>query len=214
MSLEIWIAFALASAVLLAIPGPTVMLVISYALGRGRESAWATVPGVALGDLTAMTVSLAGAGAVLATSATLFTVLKLCGAAYLVWLGVGLWRVTPEMLEAQTHAIQHGERAPKERNRMFWNTYVVTALNPKSIVFFIAFVPQFVTAHTPLMPQFAIMITTFVGFAAVNTALWALLVGEMRRRFERPETLRLINRTGGGFLIGAGVLTALTRRSA
>ena len=66
MSLEIWIAFALASAVLLAIPGPTVMLVVSYALGRGRESAWATVPGVSLGDLTAMTVSLAGAGAVLA----------------------------------------------------------------------------------------------------------------------------------------------------
>jgi threonine/homoserine/homoserine lactone efflux protein len=213
VTLEIWFAFALASAVLLAIPGPTVMLVISYALGRGRDSAWATVPGVALGDLTAMTVSLAGAGAVLAASASLFTVLKLCGAAYLVWLGVGLWRVPPEMLEAKTQEIQHGERTPKERNRMFWNTYVVTALNPKSIVFFIAFVPQFVTSHTPLIPQFAIMIATFVGLAAVNTALWALLVGEMRRRFERPDTLRLINRTGGGFLIGAGVLTALTRRS-
>jgi threonine/homoserine/homoserine lactone efflux protein len=213
VTLEIWFAFALASAVLLAIPGPTVMLVISYALGRGRDSAWATVPGVALGDLTAMTVSLAGAGAVLAASASLFTVLKLCGAAYLVWLGVGLWRVPPEMLEAKTQEIRHGERTPKERNRMFWNTYVVTALNPKSIVFFIAFVPQFVTSHTPLIPQFAIMIATFVGLAAVNTALWALLVGEMRRRFERPDTLRLINRTGGGFLIGAGVLTALTRRS-
>ena len=211
MPLEIWITFALASAVLLAIPGPTVMLVVSYALGRGRESAWATVPGVVLGDLTAMTVSLAGAGAVLAASATLFTVLKLCGAAYLVWLGVGLWRDAPEMLEAQTVAIQHG---PKERSRMFWNTYVVTALNPKSIVFFIAFVPQFVTAHSQLMPQFAIMIATFVGLAAVNTALWALLVGEMRRRFERPGTLKLINRIGGGFLIGAGVLTALTRRAA
>jgi threonine/homoserine/homoserine lactone efflux protein len=214
VTLEIWFAFALASAVLLAVPGPTVMLVISYALGRGRDSAWATVPGVALGDLTAMTVSLAGAGAVLATSASLFTVLKLCGAAYLVWLGVGLCRVTPEMLEAQIHAIQHGDWAPKERNQMFWNTYVVTALNPKSIVFFIAFVPQFVTSHTPLIPQFAIMIATFVGLAAVNTALWALLVGEMRRRFERPKTLRLINRIGGGFLIGAGVLTALTRRTA
>ena len=78
MSLEIWIAFALASAVLLAIPGPTVMLVVSCALGRGRASAWATVPGVALGDLTAMTVSLAGAGAVLAASATLFTALRSC----------------------------------------------------------------------------------------------------------------------------------------
>jgi threonine/homoserine/homoserine lactone efflux protein len=208
MSLEIWITFALASAVLLAIPGPTVMLVVSYALGRGRESAWATVPGVVLGDLTAMTVSLAGAGAVLAASAALFSVLKLCGAAYLVWLGIGLWRAAPEVL---TNG--RGDRMPKERSRMFWNSYVVTALNPKSIVFFIAFVPQFVIANAPLMPQFAIMIATFVGLAAVNTVLWALLVGEMRRRFERPGTLRLISRIGGGFLIGAGVLTALTRRT-
>jgi threonine/homoserine/homoserine lactone efflux protein len=213
VSLEIWIAFALASAVLLAIPGPTVMLVVSYALGRGRESAWATVPGVTLGDFTAMTVSLAGAGAVLAASATLFLVLKLCGAAYLVWLGIGLWRAVPARL-----AFARGAQAPGERSRMFWrtfwNAYVVTALNPKSIVFFIAFVPQFVVADAPLMPQFSILIVTFVGLAAVNTVLWAVLVGEMRRRFERPGTLKLINRIGGSFLIGAGMLTALVRRTA
>ena len=71
MSFELWLAFAVASAVLLAVPGPTVMLVVSYALGRGSRSGWATVPGVALGDFTAMTVSLLGAGAVLAASATL-----------------------------------------------------------------------------------------------------------------------------------------------
>ena len=175
MSLEIWIAFALASAVLLAIPGPTVMLVVSYALGRGRDSAWATVPGVSLGDLTAMTVSLAGAGAVLAASATLFMVLKLCGAGYLVWLGIGLWRAVPEKL-----AIECGARVPKEYRRMFWNAYVVTALNPKNIVFFIAFGPQLVVADAPLLPQFSILIATFIGLAAVNTVLWAALVGDHR----------------------------------
>jgi threonine/homoserine/homoserine lactone efflux protein len=209
MSLEIWFAFALASAVLLAIPGPTVMLVVSCALSRGRESAWATVPGVSLGDLTAMTVSLAGAGAVLATSATLFTMLKLCGAVYLVWLGIGLWRAAPEKL-----APQRAGRAARELRGMFWKSYVVTALNPKSIVFFIAFVPQFVATGAPLMPQVVILIATFVGLAAVNTALWALLVGEMRRRFERPATMRAISRLGGCFLIGAGMLTALARRTA
>jgi threonine/homoserine/homoserine lactone efflux protein len=208
MSLEIWIAFALASSVLLIIPGPTVMLVVSYALGRGRDSAWATVPGVSLGDLTAMSASLAGAGAVLAASATLFTVLKLCGAAYLVWLGIGLWRAAPARL-----AVPSGERVLREYRRMFWHAYVVTALNPKSIVFFIAFVPQFIVPHTPLMPQFAILVATFVGLATVNTILWALLVGEMRRRFDRPGAMRLINRLGGGFLIGAGALTALARRA-
>jgi threonine/homoserine/homoserine lactone efflux protein len=209
MSLEIWIAFALASAVLLTIPGPTVMLVVSYALGRGRGSAWATVPGVALGDLTAMTVSLAGAGAVLTASATLFTALKLCGAAYLVWLGIGLWRTAPAEL-----AIKRSAGTSMELRRMFWKAYVVTALNPKSIVFFIAFVPQFVAADAPVMPQFAIMIATFVGLAAINTMLWAVLVGEMRQRFERPGTLKIINRTGGGLLVGAGVLTVLSRPAA
>ncbi len=74
--------------------------------------------------------------------------------------------------------------------------------------------PQFVVAAAPLLPQFAILIASFVGLAAVNTVLWAVLVGELRRRFERPGTLKLINRTGGGFLIGAGVLTVLARRAA
>lgn len=92
MALEIWLAFALASAVLLSIPGPTVLLVVSYALARGRSSAWATVPGVTLGDFTAITASLLGAGALLQASATLFTVLKLAGAAYLIWLGIQTWR--------------------------------------------------------------------------------------------------------------------------
>lgn len=209
MSLELWIAFTLASAVLLIIPGPTVMLVVSYALGRGRESAWATVPGVSLGDLTAMSVSLAGAGAVLKTSATLFTLLKLGGAAYLIWLGIKLWRVAPAVL-----AVPRGARGPKELSRMFWSSYVVTALNPKSIVFFIAFVPQFMVADAPLLSQSVVLIATFVGLAGVNVLLWALLVGEMRRRFESPATLRLINRVGGSFLIGAGALTALARRVA
>lgn len=206
MPLEIWIAFVLASSVLLVIPGPTIMLVVSYALGRGRGSAWATVPGVALGDFTAMTVSLAGAGAVLAASATLFTVLKLCGAAYLLWLGIGMWRAAPEKLDPAAAG-----RAPRELSKMFWRSYVVTALNPKSIVFFIAFVPQFVTAGGPLLPQFAILIATFVTLAAINIAVWALAAGTMRARFDRPSARRLITRLGGGFLIGAGALTALAR---
>ncbi|MGB0499472.1 MAG: LysE family translocator, partial [Rubricella sp.] len=92
MTLEIWIAFTLASGVLLAIPGPTVMLVLATGIGRGRRAALGTVPGIALGDLTAMSVSLAGAGALLAASATAFTVLKLAGAAYLMWMGLKLWR--------------------------------------------------------------------------------------------------------------------------
>jgi threonine/homoserine/homoserine lactone efflux protein len=206
MSLEIWIAFTLASAALLAIPGPTVMLVVSYALGRGRATGWATVPGVTLGDFTAMTLSLLGAGAVLAASASLFTALKLLGAAYLVWLGIQLWRAATSAEELLRKADTAGGR------RMFWSAYAVTALNPKSIVFFVAFVPQFVDAARPVLPQFVLLEATFLVLAAANVALWAVLAGEMRARFRSPSTLRLVNRIGGSFLIGAGLLAAAARR--
>jgi threonine/homoserine/homoserine lactone efflux protein len=190
------------------VPGPTVLLVVSYALGRGRVSALATVPGVALGDFTAMTVSLLGAGAILAASTTLFTALKLAGALYLVWLGIHLWRAGAAL----------GEKLPRaplaDRPRMFWNAYVVTALNPKSVVFFVAFVPQFVDPTRPLLVQFVLLEATFVILAAVNAAIWAQLAGQMRARLQEPWALRLVHRVGGSFLIGAGLLTALTRRTA
>ena len=207
MTLEVWIGFTVASLVVLSIPGPTVMLVVSYALGRGRASAWATIPGVSLGDFTAMTVSLLGAGAVLAASAALFTVLKLAGAAYLVWLGIQFWRARPSAAALQ------GQAQSKSGKTMFWNAYLVTALNPKSIVFFVAFVPQFVSPGQPVLPQFILLEATFVALAALNVALWAVFAGEMRARFASPRVLKAINRIGGSFLIGAGALAAVVRQS-
>ena len=208
MPIELWFAFFLACTAVLAVPGPTVMLVISYALARGRSSGWATAPGVTLGDFTAMTISLLGAGAVLAASATLFTALKLVGAAYLVWLGIKLWRAEPSLGELDSVTGRQTQAS------MFWNSYVVTALNPKSIVFFVAFVPQFVDTAQPVFVQFFILEVTFLTLAAVNVAIWAALAGHLRSRFKRPQTLKLVNRTGASFLIGAGVLTAAVRRTA
>jgi threonine/homoserine/homoserine lactone efflux protein len=207
MSLEIWFAFAFACAVVLAIPGPTIMLVVSYALGKGRQTAWATVPGVALGDLTAMTISLAGAGALLAASAEAFTVLKLCGAGYLIYLGIKMWREKPEALHDNPDAKRN------RPSRMFLQAYIVTALNPKGIVFFIAFVPQFVTAGSPVLPQFIVMTATFVTLAAINVAIWATMAGALRECFRNPDAMRRLTRVGGGVMIGAGLLTALTRRA-
>ena len=207
MLLETWIAFTLASMALLAIPGPTVLLVVSYALGHGKRSGWATVPGVALGDFTAMTVSLLGAGAILAASATLFTALKLVGAVYLVWLGIKLWRIEPQ-LEQANKDITTG----KSKSAMFWSAYIVTALNPKGIVFFVAFVPQFVDPTAPALNQFIILEATFVALATATVTFWALFSGHMRVRFKRRETLQRVNRTGASFLIGAGVLTATIQR--
>lgn len=207
MPLELWIAFALASAALLAIPGPTVMLVVSYALGRGRATGWASVPGVTLGDFTAMTASLLGAGALLAASATAFMVLKIVGAAYLIWLGIKLWRAKPEIGDVPAEQEKGGNRA------IFWHAYVVTALNPKGIVFFVAFVPQFIDPAGNTLLQFAILEATFLTLAALNVIFWVIAAGTLRERFRKPETLRLVNRIGGSFLIGAGLLTAAMRKT-
>src|ERR1041385_1238057 len=136
MTFEAWAAFAAATAVLLVIPGPTVLLVVSYALGQGWRTALPTAIGVPLGDFTAMTLSMLGVGALLAASATVFTVLKWIGAAYLVWLGVKLWRAGGSLnAEPRTDAAS--------ALRMLGHAWFVTALNPKSITFFVAFLPQF-----------------------------------------------------------------------
>ncbi|MEM7403670.1 MAG: LysE family translocator [Pseudomonadota bacterium] len=206
MSLEVWITFLIASSALLAVPGPTVLLVVSYALGRGRQTGWATVPGVALGDFTAMTASLLGAGAVLAASATLFTALKICGAAYLIWLGIRLWKARPTLDDAPER------RASDSARRMFWHAYVVTALNPKGIVFFVAFVPQFVDPSQPVLLQFAILEGTFLALAAANTIAWVVMAGSLQSHFRDPAVLRWVNGAGASCLIGAGLLTAFARR--
>lgn len=211
MSFELWLAFAAASAVLLAIPGPTILLVISYALGHGKNAARATVAGAALGDFTAMTASMLGLGVLLATSATLFTVLKWVGAAYLIYLGIKLWRapVSDSEVSADTKDL------PKERPlRIFLHTYVVTALNPKSIIFFVAFLPQFMDASKPVLPQMIIFETTFLVLATLNAAFYALMASMARKSIRKPGVQRAVNRIGGSLMIGAGALAAGWKRAA
>ena len=207
MTLELWLAFVAASTALLLIPGPTVLLVLSYALSKGRSVAAASAAGVAFGDLVAMSASLAGLGALVLTSATLFTGLKWVGAAYLVWLGIKLIRSAP------SGGLQLPQSEDVTARQVFGHTAAVTALNPKSIAFFIAFVPQFIRPESALLPQFVILIATFVGLAAINAFAYALLADRLRRVISRPSIITWITRAGGGALITMGILTASLRRS-
>ncbi len=207
MPLDLWLTFVAASIALLMIPGPTVLLVLSYALSKGRSVALASATGVALGDLVAMTASLAGLGALVMASATLFTMLKWVGAAYLVWLGVKLLRSAPS---GGLDTITTGRDVTARG--VFGHAAAVTALNPKSIAFFIAFVPQFLSPGQPLAPQFAILIATFVGLAALNVLAYALLADRLRRNIGRPSVVTGLTRIGGVALIGMGLATAILRR--
>lgn len=212
MPFDLWLAFALASTALLVAPGPTIMMVLSYALTQGKRVAVASALGVAVGDLIAMTLSVIGLGALLLTSALAFTLLKWAGAIYLIWLGIRMIRAT---LSPQTEAGQSPllDRPPGERPaKVFRDLVTVTAPNPKSNTFFVAFVPQFITPETAFAPQAALLIATFVTIAGINALLFALAANRMRSLITRPLTLTWLTRAGGATLIGIGLLTATLRR--
>jgi threonine/homoserine/homoserine lactone efflux protein len=205
MSLDLFLGFVAATILLVITPGPTVTLVVSYALAQGRRSGFATVAGVALGDLTAMTLSVLGLGALLAASATLFTIVKWAGAAYLVYLGVRLWRADPD---GETAAIER--RSPRA---MLAHAFAVTALNPKSIVFFVAFLPQFVDASAPVVPQLVLLVATFVTIATLNAGVYALLAGNLGAAIREKWLRRMVNRISGTVLIGAGIAAIAWKRA-
>ncbi|MBO9477391.1 LysE family translocator [Shimia sp. R11_0] len=209
MSFDLWLTFVAASTALLLIPGPTILLVLSYALTQGRKVAVATAAGVAFGDLISMSASLMGLGAIVLASATAFMVLKWLGAAYLMWLGYKMLR------SAGNASLADISRTSDLPGRgVFGHAAAVTALNPKSIGFFIAFVPQFLSPQAAMLPQFAILISTFVTLAALNALAYALLADKMRSRISSPKVMRGLTRGGGVTLMGMGVLTATLKRAA
>lgn len=204
MSFETWAAFAAATAVLLVIPGPTILLVISYALGQGWRTAFPMAVGVALGDFTAMTLSMLGVGALLATSATIFTALKWVGAAYLIYLGVKLFRAGGTL-----DAKPRQDATPPWR--MLGHAWLVTALNPKGITFFIAFLPQFLDASRDFWTQMLIFEATFVTLAFANAFGYALIASRARSVIGNPRAIGLFNKAGGTLLVGAGIATVAVR---
>jgi threonine/homoserine/homoserine lactone efflux protein len=201
MGVEVWVAFVAASTILLIIPGPTVLLVVSYALGQGWRAALPMAVGVALGDFTAMTLSMLGVGALLAASAGLFTALKWLGAAYLIWLGIKLWRAGGT-LEAEPRTDRTSAA------KMLGHAWLVTALNPKSITFFVAFLPQFLNPEVSFVTQMLGFEATFLVLASANALGYAVIASRARRLAGNPRAISWFNRAGGTLLIGAGLATA------
>lgn len=198
MTFDTWIAFTAASAVLLVIPGPTILLAVSYALGQGWRAALPIAAGVALGDFTAMTLSMLGVGALLMASATIFTILKWIGAAYLIYLGVRLFRASGA-LDAKPRT------DVASAAKMTGHAWLVTALNPKSITFFVAFLPQFLDRSADFLTQMVIFETTFLTLAFVNALGYALVAFRARNVVRNPRAIGIFNRACGTLLVGAGL---------
>ena len=207
MPLELWLAYVATSTVVLAIPGPTILLVLSYSIAHGRKSTLPVVAGVALGDSVAITLSLIGLGTLLAASAFWFTIVKWMGGLYLIYLGLRLLRSAAKPILLQ--ATQAQQTSPR---KLFINAFIVTALNPKSIVFFIALLPQFISARHPAVPQLWILGVSFVVLATIGATSYALFAASIRRFLASPRAQKAYSYIGGGLLCGAGVWALSARR--
>ncbi len=208
MPIELWLAFVVSSAVLLVIPGPTILTVISYSMAHGRRANVPLVAAVALGDSTALVLSLMGLGALLATSAFWFMVVKWVGGLYLLYLGSKLLRAGISSAELPIPT------APGSRWRLFANTYLVTALNPKGIVFFVAFLPQFISPAAAVTQQLWLLAVTFVSMATLNAMFYAVFAASARRLLASPRAQRRFNIAGGSLLSAAGLWALLAKRPA
>ena len=206
MPLENWFAFVVASTILLMIPGPTILTVISYSIAHGRRAKTPLVVAVVLGDSTALLISLVGLGSILAASAFWFTVIKVVGGVYLLYLGMKLIFTRSPSAEIETST------AADSRLKLFANTYLVTALNPKGIVFFIAFLPQFVSLTFDLNHQLWVLAATFVFLAGLNAALYAIFATSVRNLLSSDKAKRKFNILGGTLLSTAGVWSLLSKR--
>ncbi|WP_326662665.1 LysE family translocator [Streptomyces sp. NBC_00385] len=204
------LAFAAMSFLLIVIPGPSVLFVIGRALAQGRRAALTTVVGNTTGAFLLVFAVALGVGSIVERSVLVFTVLKLAGAAYLVYLGVKAWRQRGSLRAAFTGE----EKAAQGGLRTFWDGLAVGVANPKTMVFFAAVLPQFVDrAQGHIAVQMLVLGLVFNIIALASDSLWGLLAATGRDWFARsPRRLSLVGGIGGVTMIGLGVTVAVTGR--
>jgi threonine/homoserine/homoserine lactone efflux protein len=208
-STDSFLAFAALSFVIIAVPGPSVMFVISRALSMGRRAALTTVVGNAAGVYLQVLLVAVGLGSVVERSVVAFNAVKLIGAAYLVWLGVQAIRHRRAL-----SSVLDTDVSVRSGRTLLLDGVVVGVANPKAIVFFAAILPQFVDrSGAPAGVQMAVLGLVFVAIALVSDSLWGLAAGSARQWFVRsPRRLERIGAAGGLVMMGLGVRLALTGR--
>lgn len=203
------IAFAVLSFVLIIVPGPNVLFIVSRSLQLGKAAGVGTAVGGQVGVYAQVAAVALGVGVLIERSVIVFTVIKLSGAAYLIYLGVQAVRHRRSLAEALTTAVQR-----KTPLTILRDGFMVGVTNPKVAVFFTAVLPQFVdrgTGHVPV--QMLLLGAVFIAIAVVCGSTWALAAGTARGWLGRsPRRLELIGGTGGLVMIGIGANLALTGR--
>jgi homoserine/homoserine lactone efflux protein len=208
MSWPLWLAFFAASWAISISPGPGAVAVMSASLNHGFARGYFATFGLVLGLWTQLLVVAAGLGAVFATSALAFAVVKWLGVAYLVWLGVRQWR-TP----APPMTVAAAEPAETTRRRIVAEAWLLNAVNPKGTAFMLAVVPQFLTPAEPLVPQYLVIAATLSFTDLVVNAGYAALAARLLPLLRAPARLRAVNRVFGAFFVALAVLLATFKRA-
>lgn len=197
-------AFAVALAIAVALPGPGIFAVVSCALGRGLRDALALIGGIILGDLIYFYCAVLGMAALARSMGEFFIVVKFAGAAYLVWLGIRLWREKP----ADTAAVDRPEAVPRDYRRSLLAGFMVTISNPKTIAFYAGLLPTFIDLEKLSAGDALAMGGIVILIVGLIPAAYAVAAAGSRRFFHSPTRMRLMNRTAGTMLIGSGVTVA------
>ncbi len=204
MELHVYLAFAVATTIMISLPGPSVLLTIAHSISFGWQKALATVAGATMGIAVQLIVAAIGLTSVLNGVAEAFEWLRWGGAAYLVYLGIKQWRSAGEPLEFDTSSVS--------KTNLFVQGLVVTIPNPKSLIFIAAFLPQFIDAARPLGLQFTFIVPTFLVITFTVTSVWAIVAGNVRGFLQSQRAFQSVLRTAGGLMIIAGVGLAFARR--
>jgi len=199
--LHTFVLFAAASAAFVAVPGPSVIYIVSRSLAEGRTAGVVSALGIQTGGLVHVLAATIGVSALLASSAVAFSVIKYAGAAYLIFIGIRKLR------EGDVAAPEDG--AGEDRSRLYWQGVVVNSLNPKTALFFLAFLPQFVDPDRgAIAPQVLALGVLFIAIAMVSDSTYALVAGSVRGWL--GERRKALARISGCSYVGLGVLAALS----
>ncbi|HMW22311.1 MAG TPA: LysE family transporter [Burkholderiaceae bacterium] len=213
MDWSTWLAFFAASWAISLSPGAGAIAAMSAGLSHGFLRGYAMTLGLVLGIWTQILVVGLGLGALIATSALGFTLVKWAGAAYLIWLGVQQWRAPakPLVAEAAPDELGGGERT--RRRELVLRGWMINTVNPKGTVFLLAVVPQFLELAQPLAPQYGVIALTLGFTDLVVMAGYTVLAARVLRSLREAQHIRAMNRVFGSLFVGAGALLATFKRA-
>ncbi len=205
MELHVFVTFVVATVIMIALPGPSVLLTVAHSISFGWQRALATVAGATVGIAVQLVIAAIGLASLLNGVAAAFEWLRWGGAAYLVYLGIKQWRSANEPLHVDTSSVTKAS--------LFVQGVIVTIPNPKSLIFIAAFIPQFIDAARPVGLQFTFIVPTFLVITFSVTSVWALVAGKISGYLQNQRSLQSVIRGAGGLMIIAGIGLTLARRN-